>query len=91
MKRSEVIEAVAQKLSDLPSRRVEDAVRSIINSIYLALCDKKQLQIRGFGTFYLSSRKGGRSRDPRDGRIVFVKKRHIPKFRASKQLTDKLD
>lgn len=63
--------------------RVVDA---FLDSIKLALSRQENIEMRGFGTFKIRSRKPRMARNPRTGEPVEVAARPVPVFKPSKEL-----
>jgi integration host factor subunit beta len=51
----------------------------------------EKIEIRGFGTFQVRSYRAYRGRNPRTGRIVEVKPKRLPHFKASTALAARID
>ena len=68
----------------------EQAVKLILDSIGTALTQGRRVQIRGFGSFWAQNRNALVTRNPRTGKLMQIKKRSLPRFRAAEELSDKL-
>ena len=67
------------------------AVDLISKNISDGLKDDERIEIRGFGSFSVRSRKPIRGRNPKTGSSVELGKRRIPYFRAAKALNFKIN
>jgi integration host factor subunit beta len=63
--------------------RVVDA---FLESIKEALKERKNIEVRGFGTFKIRQRRTRMARNPRTGTPVEVSARPVPVFKPSKEL-----
>ena len=63
----------------------------ILKNISDGLKDDERIEIRGFGSFSVRSRKPIRGRNPKTGSSVELGKRRIPYFRAAKALNYKIN
>ena len=61
-------------------------VDSFLDAVKDALADQKNIEVRGFGTFKIRSRKTRMARNPRTGDPVEVAARPVPVFKPSKEL-----
>lgn len=56
MTKSELIEILARKRSDIPYRDVEQAVKTLLEQMSESLSGGERIEIRGFGSFSLHFR-----------------------------------
>lgn len=67
----------------------------IVDTVFEAIADAlragDEVEIRGFGSFRLRSRKERRARNPRTGEVVLVPPKRVPFFRAGKALRERLN
>ena len=86
MSRPEIIKKLKKKNPKLNQSDLEGIIDSFCNSIEKALRKGQNIQIRGFGTFFVKEIKEKYSaRDPRNGKLIYVPKRNRVRFRASKK------
>ena len=85
MTKADLVEEVADK-TGLTKKDAAVAVDTLIEAISQALTDGKNIEIRGFGSFKVKSRKGRMARNPRTGEQVEVPARDVPVFKPSKDL-----
>jgi integration host factor subunit beta len=88
MTRSELIKNLSEQHSILTEEQATTVVMAIIEIMKEALASGKELEIRGFGSFRLRTRKGRVGRNPRTGAQVFVPEKHVPFFKAGKELRE---
>lgn len=91
MIRSELIAAVAVEAPHLTRREVERVVGVILGSLSGALERGGRVELRGFGAFSVRSRPPRTARNPRTGEVVDVPAKHVPFFRAGKELQERLN
>lgn len=68
MKKSELIQALADRFPELESADAHQAVETVINTIGDSLANNERVEIRNFGSFGLRQRKAMMARNPRPGR-----------------------
>ena len=90
MTKADLIESVATKL-DLPKGQAERAVNMIFEDIVGALRNGDKVNISGFGTFSVSSRKARVGRNPKTGESIEISASRAAKFKAGKTLKDALN
>lgn len=91
MTKSELIEALAEKHSDLPLKEVETAVKSIIDNMAETLASGERIEIRGFGSFSLHYRAPRVGRNPKTGESVSLEAKYVPHFKPGKELRERVD
>jgi DNA-binding protein HU-beta len=82
MNKAELIEYVAKK-TDMTKRNAEDAVNATFEGIKKNV-RKDGVQIVGFGSFTVASRKGRMGRNPQTGEPIKIKPSKTVKFRPGK-------
>ena len=88
--KSELIEQLGARQSNLPMKEVEYAVNSILEHMIRALSQGKRIEIRGFGSFSLRHRKPRIARNPKTGAQVFMGSKSVPHFKPGKPLRDRV-
>lgn len=91
MTKSELIERLSMRYSELRAQDVEDAVKLMIEKICQSLEKGDRVEIRGFGSFSLHYREARTGRNPKTGDSVEVPSKSIPYFRAGKELRERVD
>jgi integration host factor subunit beta len=89
--KSELIAKLAAENSHLTHRDIERVVGVILEQMIIALQDGGRVEIRGFGTFSVRSRRARHGRNPRTGESVFVQAKHVPFFKSGKELRARLN
>ncbi len=91
MTKSELIECIVDRQSQLSIRDVELAVKSIIDMMAYSLSSGQRIEIRGFGSFSLHYRAPRTGRNPKTGESVSLHGKHVPHFKPGKNLREKVD
>jgi len=89
MNKADLIQAVAEK-SGLTKKESSSAVDAFINGISDSLAKGENVQLVGFGTFEVRSRKAREGRNPATGEAIKIKASKVPAFKAGKALKDKV-
>jgi integration host factor subunit beta len=63
----------------------------ILDAMADALANGHRIEIRGFGSFALNYRPARLSRNPKSGEKVHVSAKHVPHFKAGKELRERVD
>ena len=90
MTKSELIDLLAVRQDALSRKDIDDAVSIILEQISQALAAGERIEIRGFGSFTLHERQARLGRNPRTGEPVALPVRHVPHFRAGKELRERV-
>ena len=89
MTKAELIESVASKV-DLPRAIAERAVNTMFDEVVDALSQGDKVNISGFGTFSVSTRKARTGRNPKTGESIEIAASRAAKFKAGKTLKERL-
>ena len=87
MTRSDLVEELAARFSQLTHRDAEFAVKAILDAMSDALVRGHRIEIRGFGSF--SPPRIGRN--PRSGESVAIPEKRVPHFKPGKALREAVD
>ena len=91
MTKSELIERIAQKQSQLVYRDVELAAKTILDHMAECLAGGGRIEIRGFGSFSLHFRSGRVGRNPKTGASVSLPAKYVPHFKPGKKLRERVN
>ena len=91
MTKSELIEAIAARQTQLSSKDVELAVKTVLEHMSQALASGERIEIRGFGSFSLHYRAPRMGRNPKTGESVALPGKHVPHFKPGKALRERVD
>jgi integration host factor subunit beta len=87
MTKADLVEQVAAAIGPgITKKDCALVVDGLLNAIKNAMADHQNIEIRGFGTFKVRSRKSRMARNPRTGDAVEVPSRAVPLFKPSKEL-----
>ena len=87
MIKADIVNRVAE-LSDVPRTKAVQAVDTILDSMKVALCASKRIELRGFGVFQVRDRKRGVGRNPKTGVEVAITPGRTVRFKPGKDLKD---
>ena len=90
MTKAELIESVASKV-DLPRATAERAVNTMFDEMVTALKQGDKVNISGFGTFSVSTRKARTGRNPKTGESIEIAASRAAKFKPGKTLKDEIN
>ncbi len=86
MTKSELIQTIHKKQPHLLYQDTRAAVNFILELMAGALVEKQRIEIRGFGSFSLRYHAQRLGRNPRNGTVVPLMDRYLPRFRPGKAL-----
>ncbi len=87
MNKAELIASMAEK-SGLTKKDAEKAVNSFMESVNDALVKGEKVQLVGFGTFEVKTRKERKGRNPKTQEEMVIPASKAPVFKAGKALKD---
>jgi integration host factor subunit beta len=91
MTKSELIVRLAERFPQLLVKDADLAVKMILDAMTEALAKDDRIEIRGFGSFALNYRPPRVGRNPKSGEKVRVPEKHVPHFKAGKELRERVD
>ena len=91
MTKSELIARLAGRYPQLVAKDAEYAVKMILDAMTQSLVSGQRIEIRGFGSFALNYRPPRVGRNPKSGDRVQVPAKHVPHFKAGKELRERVD
>lgn len=91
MTKSELIESLVRKQSQLGYRDVELAVKSMLEHMGQTLATGDRIEIRGFGSFSLHYRPPRVGRNPKSGDPVALPAKYVPHFKPGKELRERVN
>jgi integration host factor subunit beta len=89
--KSELIDRIAARQTQLSPRDVELAVKTMIEEMANALADGGRIEIRGFGSFSLHFRAPRVGRNPKTGASVELHGKYVPHFKPGKELRERVN
>jgi len=91
MTKSELIDRLAERFPQLVAKDADLAVNLLLEAMTEALARGERIEIRGFGSFALNYRPPRIGRNPKSGDKVEVPAKHVPHFKAGKELRERVD
>jgi len=91
MTKSELIERLAARQSQLSLKDVELVVKSLLEHMAQSLAQGERIEIRGFGSFSLHYRAPRVGRNPKTGESVNLDGKYVPHFKPGKELRDRVN
>lgn len=87
MTKAELVDEVARAIQ-VTKKQAETIVNVVFDSIVDSLRNGEKIELRGFGSFRLRSRKSRTGRNPKTGEKVEVPSKKIPYFKPGKELKE---
>ena len=91
MTRSDLVNKLAERFSQLTQRDTEFAVKTMLDAMSDALARGHRIEIRGFGSFSINRRPPRLGRNPRSGEQVTIPEKLVPHFKPGKALREAVD
>ncbi len=91
MTKSELIEKLAARQTQLSLKDVELVVKSILEHMAQSLAKGERIEIRGFGSFSLHFREPRVGRNPKTGQSVELSGKYVPHFKPGKELRERVN
>ena len=89
MSKQDLIKKLKHKNPSLNQSEIETIINTFSENILKALKNDKNIELRGFGTFFVKKIKEKfASRNPKTGELIYVPEKNKVRFRASKKLKD---
>ena len=89
MSKPKIIQKLKTKNSGITKENLEKIFGIFIDQITNSLLNKRSIEIRSLGTFFVKEIKEKKqARNPKTGEIIYVPKRNKIRFRASKRLKE---
>ncbi len=89
--KSELIERIADRQTQLSPKDVELAVKTLIEEMADSLAGGGRIEIRGFGSFSLHFRAPRVGRNPKTGASVELHGKYVPHFKPGKELRERVN
>ena len=91
MVKSELLQRLCNNHPNMVRRDIEKILQIIISEITEALCRGENIEIRGFGTYKITTRKARIGRNPKSSEPVKIPAKKAIKWKMSKKLYRKLN
>ena len=89
MLKKDIIDSVSEELS-MQKQDVSVAADIILETMSKALSEDRRVELRGFGSFAVRSRKPRTTKNPRTGQVMDIPERRTLHFTMSKSLKESL-
>ena len=90
MTKADIVDIVAEG-TGLTKLETEAVVEGFFKSVIEALSSGKGIEIRGFGTFKVTSKAASYARNPKNCEKVYVPEHFVPVFKFSKDFKNQVD
>lgn len=91
MTKSELIERLADKMRQVPSKDMESSIKEMLEQMAQTLQKGERIEIRGFGSFSLHYRAPRVGRNPKTGETVKLDGKYVPHFKPGKELRERVN
>ena len=91
MIRSELVQRLAAENPGLRPTEIEAVADTFFDTIVSHLAKGGRVELRGFGAFSTRARQARAGRNPRTGDTVAVPAKHVPYFKAGKEMRERLN
>jgi integration host factor subunit beta len=89
--KSELVQALSEKFSDLEKRDVELALNCLLRQMTDSLAQGERIEIRGFGGFSLHHRAPRTARNPKTGEAINLPAKVALHFKPGKEMRDRVN
>jgi DNA-binding protein HU-beta len=89
MNKGDLINKIASD-AGITKTQAQEAINSFLNTTSDALREGDKVTLVGFGTFSTSQRSARKGRNPQTGKEINIPAKKVVKFRAGKDLSDKI-
>ncbi len=86
--KAEIIEKIYPEVS-VSKKNIHTILDLFFNELKEGLLEDKVIELRGFGTFEIKTRKGRKARNPKTGQSVMVGNHGVAVFRPGRELKQK--
>ena len=91
MVRSELLQKLCNLHPNILRMDMEKILKMIFSEMTLALCEGKNIEIRGFGMYKIVKRKARIGRNPKNSELVQIPEKKAIKWKMSKILFNRLN
>ena len=91
MVRSELLQKMCNLYPNIFRRDMEKILEIIFLEITKTLCEGKNIEIRGFGTYKIVKRKARIGRNPKNSELVQIPEKKTIKWKISKTFFNRLN
>ena len=91
MVRSVLVQKLCNLHPNILRRDMEKILETIFREITVALCEGKNIEIRGFGMYKIVKRKARIGRNPKNSQLVQIPGKKAIRWKTSKTFFDRLN
>ena len=91
MVRSDLLKKMCDLYPNILRKDIEKIIDVIFSEITKALCEGKNIEIRGFGTYKIVKRRARTGRNPRNSKLVQIPEKNAIKWKISKDFFNRLN
>ena len=91
MRRQQLADLLAERHTYWSRKKVSRISDMVLNAIVESLREGRRVEIRGFGVFFCKERCAYKLCNPRDGQLLSVEARRVPRFRMARGLGEKVN
>ena len=91
MVRSELLQKMCNLYPNIIRKDMEKILETIFFEITKALCEGKNIEIRGLGTYKIIKRKARVGRNPKNSKLVQIPEKKTIKWKLSKTFFNRLN
>ncbi len=92
MSREKILKKLKEKNKNLNKDLLQKILDVFFSNISDSLKDKRNVEIRSFGTFFIKEIKEKKNaRNPKTGEIIYVPKKNKARFKPSKKLKETIN
>ena len=89
MNKGELVDQIASD-AKITKAQAQDALDSVLTNITKTLKKGNKVTLVGFGTFSVTKRSSRKGRNPQTGQEIKIPAKKVVKFKAGKELSDKV-
>lgn len=91
MTKSELIENIARKQSELTIKEIEQVCACMLEQMSQTLALGDRIEIRGFGSFILHYHPPRLGRNPKTGEKIALTSKYVPHFKPGESLRERVN
>ena len=91
MTKSDIIQNIIFRSSKSYSTDIDKSVNLLLDLMGSALAGGGRIEVRGFGSFAVHTRKPRTARNPKTGESVSLSSKRIPRFKPGNELRVRVD